>query len=133
MNELSESRKPLVLVADDSAAMREFCRLAIEQAGFNVALAQGGQEAIELFSRLKPDMILLDVIMPDMDGFATCREIRGIPYGSEIPILMVTGLDDTESIQKAFDAGATDFITKPINDIVLGHRLRYVLRSYNFV
>jgi C4-dicarboxylate-specific signal transduction histidine kinase len=72
---------------------------------------------------------MLDVVMPEMDGFRTCAEIRKMPSSADIPILMATGLDDFESIRRAYEAGATDFITKPINWLILKHRLRYLLRS----
>ena len=74
-------------------------------------------------------MILLDLIMPGKDGFETCQEIRNIQACRYTPILMVTGLGDAESINRAFEAGATDFITKPVNPDLLGHRLRYMLRA----
>ncbi|BCA80998.1 EAL domain-containing protein [Desulfuromonas sp. AOP6] len=125
----SPLRKPLILVVDDAAVMREFCRQVLTQAGFDVALAEGGGEALDLFALLKPDLVLLDVVMPGMDGFALCSELRLRPHGADIPIIMVTGLDDPESIQKAFEIGATDFITKPINETVLANRARYVLRA----
>ena len=71
----------------------------------------------------------MDVMMPEMDGFAASAELRRRPGGAQVPILMMTGLDDHESIDRAFDAGATDFITKPINYTLLGHRVRYLLRA----
>ena len=72
---------------------------------------------------------MLDVMMPVMDGFAACAEIRKNPEGQLTPILMVTGLDDVDSINRAYEAGATDFMTKPINWPILGHRVKYMLRA----
>jgi CheY-like chemotaxis protein len=76
-----------------------------------------------------PDIALLDVEMADGDGYDACRNIRGLPGGADLPIVMVTGLDDTSSIDRAYEAGATDFVVKPINWPLLAHRIRYVLRG----
>ncbi len=86
-------------------------------------------EALSIFENLQPDIILLDVVMPKMDGFETCKRLRQSPRGANVPIVMITGLDDLESINQAYDAGATDFITKPINWTLLNYRVRYILRS----
>ena len=78
---------------------------------------------------MSPDLILMDVDMPNMDGFAACREIRRIETGAAVPIIMVTGGDDIEAVTNAYEAGATDFVSKPINWPILGHRVLYVLRA----
>lgn len=104
-------------------------REALEQAGFATAEATGGTEVLSVLPRLKPDIVLLDVLMPEMDGFTTCARIRSLPGGAHTPVLIVTGLDDLQSINRAYEVGATDFITKPINWGVLGHRVRYMLRA----
>ena len=91
--------------------------------------AEDGVPALELFRTHKVDVVLLDVMMIELDGFAVCSTIRGMPNGEHIPIMMMTGLDDTVSINTAYDAGATDFVTKPINYGVLTHRVRYMLRA----
>jgi len=121
--------RALVLVADDDATMRGLMRGALERVGFVVEEAATGEQTISLFSSLQPDLILLDVLMPGLDGFDTCRAIRRLPNGEHVPILMVTGLDDTTSISRAYEAGATDFITKRINWTVLGYRTQYMLRA----
>ncbi len=72
---------------------------------------------------------MLDIVMPGMDGFAVCAAIRQSPAGEHTPIVMMTGLDDSDSINRAFEAGATTFITKPLNLVILTHRLRYILRT----
>ncbi len=118
-----------VLIVDDDATMRLLMRHTLKKAGFEVEEAVDGIPALELFKRRVPDIILLDVMMPDMDGFTTCAEIRKLPSGEHVPILLVTGLDDMDSINKAYEAGATDFITKPITFPLLSHRVRYVLRA----
>jgi diguanylate cyclase (GGDEF)-like protein/PAS domain S-box-containing protein len=88
-----------------------------------------GVEAIDTFEEVQPDMVLLDVLMPKMDGFTTCVKLRKLRGGEHIPIVMMTSLDDIESINRAYEAGATDFITKPVNWGVLPHRIRYMLRA----
>lgn len=122
-------KRGLVLIADDDAATRLMVRAALEQSGFAVAEADNGVQAISAFERHNPEIVLLDVVMPMMDGFEACSAIRKLPNGSEVPILMLTGLDDIESINKAYEVGATDFATKPVNWIVLSHRVRYMLRA----
>jgi len=117
------------LVVDDDAVMRMVVREVLEREGFEVQEAANGREGLARFSSTKPDIVLLDVMMPEMDGYAACAAIRALPEGTRTPILMMTGLDDLESINRAFEAGATDFIGKPINWGVLGHRIRYLLRS----
>jgi signal transduction histidine kinase len=119
----------VVLVADDDQTMRGLMRGALERVGLTVEEATTGEQTVALFSALQPDLILVDVLMPGMDGFETCRAIRALPNGAYVPILMVTGLDDTASIKRAYEAGATDFITKRINWTVLGYRVQYMLRS----
>jgi diguanylate cyclase (GGDEF)-like protein/PAS domain S-box-containing protein len=118
-----------VLVVDDDPVMRQMIREVLEEQGCKVAEAKDGEEGLSAFSRLRPDLILMDVIMPKLDGFDACRRLRGLPSGEHIPVLMMTGLDDKDSIKRAYGAGATDFITKPINWELLAHRLRFIQRA----
>lgn len=118
-----------ILVVDDDLATRFLVSEALEQAGFRVEQAEDGRQALAICERINLDLITLDVMMPELDGFATCVELRRRPEGAQVPILMMTGLDDYESINQAFKAGATDFITKPINFILLEYRVRYLLRA----
>lgn len=120
---------PLALVVDDDAVMRMLARAALEGSGWRVEEAENGQEALAAFQRLKPDVILLDVMMPGMDGFTACAALRKLPGGEHVPVLIMTGLDDYQSITQAYDAGATDFLTKPLNGLLLTHRVRYIVRS----
>ncbi|ALA57109.1 response regulator [Nitrospira moscoviensis] len=122
-------QKPLALVADDDITLRVLAREALEQAGLRVEDAATGREALEAFQRDTPHIVLLDVMMPEMDGFAACAALRRLPQGENVPIMIMTELDDVESIAQAYDAGATDFITKPWNALILGHRVRYMLRA----
>ena len=125
----ASTRPPLALIADDDIIIRMFAREALEQAGWTVEEAENGREACEQFQRCTPDVVLLDVRMPEMDGFASCAALRKLPGGEHTPILIMTGLDDFESITKAYDAGATDFIVKPLNALLLTHRIRYMVRA----
>ena len=130
MNVLNSERpRPLILFADDDETVRLVTREALESSGFDVVEAGDGREALALFVKQHPDLVLLDVMMPEMDGFATCAAIRNQPVGEYTPVLMMTGQDDVKSIHKSYEVGATDFITKPVNFVLLGYRLQYMLRS----
>ncbi len=123
------ARNPSVLVVDDDAAARLMAVEALRQNGFDVTEAEDGAQALEIFRQSAPDMVLLDVLMLEIDGFEACAAIRGMDTGRHVPVLMMTGLDDGESINRAYEIGATDFITKPINYSILTHRVRYMYRA----
>jgi diguanylate cyclase (GGDEF)-like protein len=118
-----------VLVADDDGLLRDIAAATLEAAGFIVETVPTGDAALAACARHMPDIVLLDVEMPDGDGYQACSNIRTLPGGFDVPIVMVTGLDDPTSINLAYDAGATDFVVKPINWALLVHRIRYVLRG----
>ncbi len=118
-----------ILLVDDDPTMRLLVHEILEQGGFSVTEAENGAEAIAHFVAVGADLILLDVIMPGLDGFSVCAQLRQTWAGSQVPIVMMTGLDDEASIQRAYDTGATDFIIKPIIGIILVQRVRYVLRA----
>ncbi|MDE2388781.1 MAG: EAL domain-containing protein [Betaproteobacteria bacterium] len=118
-----------ILVADDDATVRLLMQAALEKAGFEVTVACDGAEAIRLFEKTPVDMIMLDVEMPGMDGYQVCSYLRK-KTGDELPIMMVTGMDDMQSIDHAFEAGATDFIAKPINWNLIAYRILYLRRGY---
>jgi PAS domain S-box-containing protein len=120
---------PVVLVVDDDLTMRLLARTSLEQAGFVVEEAEHGEQALSLFAYVRPDIVLLDVMMPGLDGFDTCAALRRLPGGERTPVLMVTGLEDLDSIHRAYEVRATDFVTKPINWAILSHRIRYMLRA----
>lgn len=125
----SASIRPRILIVDDSTTTRMRVQQELEQAGFIVEEAANGKIALELFARVRPDLVLLDVVMPEMDGFQTCAALRDTVQGKYLPIVMLTGLEDEASIDRAYKVGATDFITKPINWVLLSHRIRYLLRA----
>ncbi|HQY59450.1 MAG: EAL domain-containing protein [Nitrospira sp.] len=122
---------PTILVADDDPLSRLFVRNALEPAGMTVIEAMGGKDALTKFETLAPDLVVLDIMMPDIDGYLTCSRLRTLPRGKRVPILILTGLDDANSIAQAYEHGATDFITKPVNATILCHHVRYMLRTNN--
>ena len=119
----------IVLVADDDPVMRFLMVEMLEGVGLSAIEAEDGAEAVTLARERSPVLILLDVEMPRLDGFDACRAIRDLPNGATVPIVMVTGGDDLEAVTMAYEAGATDFVSKPINWPILGHRVLYVLRA----
>ncbi|MFA6147730.1 MAG: EAL domain-containing protein [bacterium] len=120
---------PLVLVVDDDPGTRLLAAASLRQAGYATAEAADGEEGVSAYEKYRPDLVLIDVVMPRMDGFAAVREIRKLPGGDRVPVLMMTGLDDLSSIHRAYEAGSTDFAAKPINWVILGYRVGYLLRS----
>jgi signal transduction histidine kinase len=129
MLETNQTRTASILVVDDDPVMRSLMRATLENDNFEVIEAGDGVEGCQLYEEHHPDLLLVDVIMPRMDGFELCRELRGRPASAYVPIVVATGLDDVPSIARAYDAGATDFIPKPVNWLVLNHRVRYILRA----
>ena len=121
--------RPRALVIDDDSVVRLLSREVLEQSGWVVDEAENGRLGLEAFVRQCPDLVLLDILMPEMEGFAVCTELRQLPEGLHVPVLIMTGLEDYQSITQAYDVGATDFIVKPINVLLLGHRVRYMLRA----
>lgn len=119
----------IALVIDDDPFIRLLARDALEKIDLKVEEAGDGASGLSAIAALVPDIILLDVMMPDMDGFAVCRQALQIPGAALTPVLMLTALEDTDSINQAYEAGATDFISKPINWSILGHRVRYMLKA----
>jgi diguanylate cyclase (GGDEF)-like protein len=122
--------KPVrVLIADDDAILREIAGAMLKEAGFAVQCVASGDTAVAACALRMPDIALLDVEMAQGDGYQACTNIRSLPGGADLPIVMVTGCDDTASIDQAYEAGATDFIVKPVNWTLLTHRIRYVMRG----
>ncbi|MCK2147583.1 EAL domain-containing protein [Marinobacter alexandrii] len=122
---LSEHHR--LLIVDDDLAVRMVSRLALSKAGFGVTEASDGYTALSWLDSHKFDAILLDARMPGMDGFETCRKMRDQLNGDTVPIIMVTGQDDDESIDAAFECGATDFVAKPLNWRIICQRLNSLI------
>ncbi len=124
-----ESEAPVVLIVDDDRSTRAALRHALNRSGFVVEEAGNGAEAIAWMERHTPDAVLMDARMPVMDGFAACAALKNNPLWQDIPVLMITALEDRASIEKAFDAGASDFIPKPIHLSVVNQRVRRVINA----
>jgi predicted signal transduction protein with EAL and GGDEF domain/FixJ family two-component response regulator len=120
-----------VLVVDDDPGTRLLAGEALAAAGLEVIEASDGDHALQQLATTRPDLVLLDVHMPTLDGYAVCEVIRRLPRLATTPVLVMTASDDVESVERAFAAGATDFITKPLNLALLAHRVRYLMRAAN--
>ncbi|MEH2291796.1 PleD family two-component system response regulator [Nostoc sp.] len=153
ISQFTDSKQPpLILVVDDEKSTRVLLRKAMEQEGYRVVEVNDGKQCLDAYETIKPDIVLLDAVMPVMDGFTCCKHLLQIarnkrisdvatfytdsilnntiiPMWDRTPILIITCLDDEESVNLAFAAGATDYVTKPINFAVLRHRLRGLLKE----
>jgi predicted signal transduction protein with EAL and GGDEF domain/FixJ family two-component response regulator len=121
--------QPKVLLVDDDEVNLLLTSIALRERGFGVTEATSGEQAIQILSESQPDVLVLDALMPGLDGFQTCRRLRTMPGCESLPTLMLTGLDDDASITRAYEAGATDFFVKSTQWSLLAGRLRYLLRS----
>ncbi len=123
------TRPDSVLLVDDDPMVRMLVKSALVQRGLDVTDVAGGRDALASFRQHRPDIVLLDAMMPEMDGFQTCRELRALPDGEHVPVIMLTGLDDEQSIARAYESGATDFFIKSPLMALLTERIRYLLRT----
>jgi diguanylate cyclase (GGDEF)-like protein/PAS domain S-box-containing protein len=123
------SSVPTILIVDDDPSQRMLMVAALDRLGMQTIEAADGIEAIEAFQAHHPILVLMDIQMPVCNGYDACEEMRKLPGGDDAAIVMVTGLEDFESIDRAYEVGATDFLTKPFNWQVLIHRVRYLLRA----
>ena len=123
------SDSPLILIADDDKATRVLLRRVMEKEGYRVVAAETGAEAVRLCQSVAADLILLDYIMPELDGVEACVQIRALERYKTTPVLMITSLDDDASIQRALVCGASDYVTKPILLPVLRQRVSHLLAS----
>ena len=121
--------KPKVLLVDDDEVNLLLTSIALRDQGFAITEANSGERAISILADWLPDVVVLDALMPGLDGFETCRELRVLPGFESLPVLMLTGLDDDASITRAYEAGATDFFVKSTQWSLLAGRLRYLLRA----
>jgi len=118
-----------VLVVDDDRSTRSTLRHTLQRDGFKVEEAADGSQALLMLKRMRPDVILMDAVMPVMDGFTACSLIQEMPRGRSIPVLMITALEDNSSVERAFAAGACDYIPKPIHFAVLSQRVRRIIEA----
>ncbi len=118
---------PLILIVDDDDLVRfMLCEKMLED-GYQVVTASNGEEALVIYQEYQPDVVLMDGVMPEMDGFECCRRLQELPGGDLTPVLTITGLDDTASLDRAYEVGAADYITKPIHWAVLRQRVKRLL------
>jgi diguanylate cyclase (GGDEF)-like protein/PAS domain S-box-containing protein len=122
-------RNALALVVDDDPTIRLMLESTLAKAGMRTLTVADGRSALAAFASVAPDLVLLDIGLPDIDGYEACSAMRAMPHGRDTPLLMLTGREDATSVERSYEVGATDFIAKPINWEILVHRVRYILRS----
>lgn len=109
-----DPKKGMILVVDDSPDALSMLNDALDSVGFAVLVAMDGEQALTILDNIKPDLILLDAVMPQMDGFETCRKLKTIFHLVDLPVIFMTGLSDSESVIKGLEAGGVDYVSKPI-------------------
>ena len=123
-----QERTPVVLVVDDNQQNLELLQAYLEDVDCESVPAYDGVEAMEIVAKSAPDLILLDVMMPKMSGFEVCKRLKNDPKTSDIPIIMVTALNEYGDIERAIDVGTDDFLSKPINKLELLTRVKTMLK-----
>jgi CheY-like chemotaxis protein/nitrogen-specific signal transduction histidine kinase len=122
-------RPPLLLVVDDDEVIRRILAQNLAEEGYQIVEAKNGEAALVMYQQVQPDMVLLDGIMPVMDGFECCAKLQELPNGPQTPVLIITGLEETSYVDRAFEVGAADYITKPIHWPVMRQRVRRLLQQ----
>lgn len=125
-----ENTNITILIVDDTAANLQVLTSIVTTEGYNILLAQSGEEALRVANEYHPDIILLDVMMSKMDGFDVCRQLKANPATQAIPVIFVTARTDVEAVEKGFDVGGDDYVSKPFNDRVLLARLKNHVERY---
>ena len=123
-----QNQTPIVLVVDDNQQNRELLQAYLEDIDCQAVPAQDGPEALAIIAKNPPDLILLDVMMPRMSGFEVCRRIKNDPKTSDIPVIMVTALNEFGDIERGIDSGTDDFLSKPVNKLELLTRVKTMLK-----
>ncbi len=129
---MNESKKPKILIVDDEEKNLKLLGMILQSHNYDFETAKNGREALEKTKEYSPDLILLDIMMPEMDGYETCRKLREDPATKFIPVVMVTALGDQESRNKGLEAGANDFLTKPVDKTEVAIRAKNLLRVKEF-
>jgi putative two-component system response regulator len=129
---MTESKKPKILIVDDEEKNLKLMGMILQNYNYDFQTAKNGFEALEKTKEYYPDLIFLDVMMPEMDGFETCRKLREDPATKFIPVVMVTALGDQEARNKGLEAGANDFLTKPVDNTEIAIRAKNLLRVKEF-
>jgi len=123
-----QDKMPIVLVVDDNQQNLELLQVYLEDVDCQSIPACDGPEALDIIAKEPPDLILLDVMMPKMSGFEVCRRIKNDPKTSDIPVIMVTALNEFGDIERAIDSGTDDFLSKPVNKLELLTRIKTMLK-----
>ncbi len=129
MSDSTPNHTPVILVVDDDPSQRALIGSSLRALGMRIVESGNGLEAIGLFQACQPHLVLMSTQMPICDGFEACIEMRRLPGGVDAAIVIVTDLEDFESIERAYEVGATDFLTKPIDWQIFVQRVKYLLRS----
>lgn len=119
-----------ILIVDDDSNFREVTKLALASSGYEISEADSGREALNLARQLRPDLILLDILMPGLDGYQTCRQLKTNPATSHIPVIVLTALGDPAAQYKSKQAGADDYVAKPVTAQELHERVQRQMRRY---
>ena len=125
----TSSKSALILVVDDDVFMRKILVRYLERERYQLIEAANGMEALKIYQAYQPDVILLDAMMPILDGFECCSQLQNLPNGDHTPVLIITALEDRESVDRAYEAGASDYVTKPIHWAVLRQRVRHLIEQ----
>jgi CheY-like chemotaxis protein len=126
--EKDENKTPIVLVVDDNQQNLELLQACLEDVDCETLPAHDGLEALDIIGKSAPDLILLDVMMPKMSGFEVCKRIKNDPKTSDIPVIMVTALNEFGDIERGIDSGTDDFLSKPVNKLELITRVKTMLK-----
>jgi DNA-binding response OmpR family regulator len=124
----NQPQSHVILIVDDEASIFEVLEGLLYREGYDLTYVSSGTEAIAKLDEIQPDVILLDLMMPEMDGIETCQKIKAVERWQPIPIIMVTALSSKEDLARSLEAGADDFLSKPINSLELRARVRSMLR-----
>jgi two-component system phosphate regulon response regulator PhoB len=130
---VSLANKPLVLIVEDEAALMTMLRYNLEKQGFRVEEAGDGEEALNRINEVKPDMVLLDWMLPHLSGIEVCRQIRRRPATRELPVIMITARSEDQDAVRGLNTGADDYVTKPFSTEALVARMRALMRRSNTV
>lgn len=125
----SRTEEHRLLIVDDNAMNRDMLARRLEREGYNITTADGGRQALELVDKEDFDLILLDILMPDMDGYEVLEKLKNIETTKEIPVIMLTAVNEVESVKHCIDLGAEDYLIKPFNAVLLKSRIAATLLS----